>query len=309
MDKYEAISRMVPPSQKRPSAWMEGIIQIWVTRACDRACNYCTQGSNLKHGPREAMFITLENYEKAVRSLKNYFGVVGMFGGNPALHPQFEELCKILVKHIPYKQRGIWCNHPLGKGKIMADTFNPIHSNLNVHGNKDAYDEFQRTWKTSLPVGLKPSTHSPVYGTPPIEEEERWEYISNCDINQHWSAMIGQFRGQTRAWFCEIAGSQAMLNQHKPDYPDTGLEVTEDWWTKPIIEYSNQINHHCLSCLVPLRAKGLLDNSMEPEKITPEVVDIYIPKKKDKKVEVVTTIEELQPKAVKLMTNYIGNSK
>jgi len=308
MNREQALSKMVPPSQKRPSAWKQGIIQIWITRACDRSCCYCTQGSNLKHGPRDVMFITVENYEKAVVSLKDYFGVVGMFGGNPAIHPKFEQLCEILKKHIPYSRRGIWCNHPLGAATIMKDTFNPRHSNLNVHGNYEAYKEFKKYWPESKPVGLKPSMHSPVYGTPPTPEEERWSHISRCDINQYWSAMIGQFRGEARAWFCEIAGSQAMLNQLDPTYPDTGLEVSENWWKGSMQDFAHQVDQHCLNCLVPYRCEGLLDNSYQAERTTKEYFNIYIPKR-EKPVEIIENFTELKPASLKLTTDYIGNAQ
>jgi len=254
------------------------------------------------------MFISLENYERAVVSLKDYFGVVGMFGGNPVIHPQFSELCHILSKHIPFRRRGIWCNHPLGEGLRLRDTFNPHCSNLNVHGNYEAYNEFKRDWPLSRPVGLKPSLHSPVYGTPPTPEENRWEHIAACDINKYWSAMIGQFRGEARAWFCEIAGSQAMLNQSDPSYPDTGLPVTNDWWRRPMTDFSQQVDQHCLNCLVPYRCAGLLDNSDETEKTTKEYVNIYLPKRR-KQVEIVSDMECLAPASLKLTTDYIGNAK
>ena len=230
MDKNEALSRMLPPGAHKPGKWREGVIQIWITRACDRACFGCTQGSNLRSSSKENMYITLENFEIAAASLVGYHGVVGVFGGNPALHPQFGEICEILDKYIPKEQRGLWCNNPFGKAKLMRRIFNPKYSNLNVHLDKDAYNEFKRDWPECKPCGLeKDSRHSPVHGSMmelktlpdpadpknpiPNNEENRWEYISRCDINQHWSGMIGQFRGQPRAWFCEIAGSQSMLMQ------------------------------------------------------------------------------------------------
>ena len=83
--------------------------------------------------------------------------------------------------------------------------------------DREAYDEFRRDWPEARPFGLdKDSRHSPVYldMTELVPDEaERNRLISGCDINQHWSAMIGVFRGQLRGYFCEIAGAQAMLKQ------------------------------------------------------------------------------------------------
>jgi len=129
-----AISQMVAPYQTRP-VHLGGVLQIMVTRACDKSCFSCTQGSNLAGKP---MIMTPDQYAQALESLRGYFGVVGMFGGNPAMHPQFEELCKILRDSwVPWHQRGIWCNHPRGKIKTIAETFHPEHSNLNVHMDRE----------------------------------------------------------------------------------------------------------------------------------------------------------------------------
>jgi hypothetical protein len=261
MDETTALSKMVAPGTRRPGKYREGVIQILVTRACNLSCYACTQGSNLGG---KVEFMSPEHFEQAVLSLRGYYGVYGLFGGNPAMSPHFEDYCRILIKHVPKEQRGIWSNHPKGKGKIMRQTFDPSVSNINVHLDREAYNEFRRDWPESRPFGLdKDSRHSPPFvamkdvlkmdcpvcngdgdyiddqdsdgedrykdcirckGTGKMYDESRaWELISNCTINQHWSALIGVFRGELRAWFCEIAGAQSMLHQHEPDYPDTGL--------------------------------------------------------------------------------------
>lgn len=227
MNFESCLSKMVAPGVKRPGKYLGGVIQILVTSVCDKSCSYCTQASNLRRKP---YFMSIEGFERAVISLKDYFGVVGMFGGNPATHPRFEELCSILRKHIPYKRRGIWCNNPLGKGVVMRDTFCPSVCNLNVHLDSEAYAEFKRDWPESNPVGLHTeSSHSPVYISPTdlgYTEDEIWEGVSDCDINQHWSAIIleileykplnsieylGYSESSLLAYFCEVAGAQDLL--------------------------------------------------------------------------------------------------
>lgn len=237
--------KMVAPRDKRPHVWRGGVLQIWVTRACDRACFGCTQCSNLAGKPE---FITVDQFKVAVESLRGYFGVIGMFGGNPVLHPQFDELCSVLRGSVPWEQRGLWSNHPKGKGRTAAITFNPAHSNLNVHESQEAYDEFARDWPECIPYlkGLdSDSRHSPPFvamrdvlkrpcpdcsgnswknGRDGIcqtcddsglvyDKEQAWGLIQQCDVNRNWSAMIGVFRGQLRGYFCELAASQAMLHQ------------------------------------------------------------------------------------------------
>ena len=164
MNEQECLDRMIAPGQLRPSKpYRGGVIQVWVTRACDKACFHCTQGSNYGGKPE---FITVEQFRDACRSLRGYFGVVGMFGGNPALHPQFEELCAVMREEVPTEQRGIWSNNPMTveKARIMRATFNPGYSNLNVHLDRKAYDLFKEEWPECGPVGLeRDSRHAPVF--------------------------------------------------------------------------------------------------------------------------------------------------
>lgn len=375
MNEQEALERMVAPGTRRPGKYREGVIQIWVTRACDKACYSCTQGSNLAGNPG---FITPALFEQACLSLKDYFGVVGMFGGNPTMHPHFERLCEIMRDIIPFEQRGLWCNSLRGKGAAARKTFNPAVSNLNVHLDREAYDEFKRDWPEAHVFGLETdSRHSPPFvamkdvlkrecgtcagigslpdslqrhdeqhfqycpqcdGTGKVFDESRaWDLISNCDINQHWSAMIGVFRGELRAWFCEIAGAQAMLHQDEPGYPDTGERFTEykcyllpnntgygfsskeipeqaievEWWQLPMMAFSGQVRKHCFDCGVPLRGYGQLsqaDDSSTVEQTSETHADIYRPKRRDRKVEIVTDLVQLGKPLTK-MIDYLGNAK
>ena len=306
------IASMVAPYQPRP-VHLGGVLQIWVTRACDKSCFGCTQGSNLGGKPT---MITPEQYAEALESLRGYFGVVGMFGGNPAMHPQFDELCRILRESwVPIEQRGIWCNHPRGKIKTIAETFYAPHSNLNVHMDADAYREFAEGWPESrewLKGMDADSRHSQVYVALKdvvADEGQRWRLIQNCDINRFWSALVGVFRGELRAWFCEIAAAQAMLHQNDPNYPDTGLPVTPGWWRRPIQDYAEQINYHCHRCGVPLRGRGELAMTGTKEQVSETHRDIYKPKIKGREVEVVTQLDQVEPGALNIMTDYIGNGR
>jgi hypothetical protein len=254
--------RMVIPSERRP-VWRGGIIQVHVTRACDLACVHCTQASNLAGKP---VVMSADEFEAAVKSLAGYWGVVGMFGGNPALHPQFGTLCEILRAHVPYEQRGIWCNHPRGKGAVCRITFNPAVSNLNVHLSADAAAEFRRDWPECSPY-LKGEAEDSVHGPPFVamldviaDEAERWKLIGDCDINKYWSALVGVVPGRgLRAYLCEIMYTQAALHataDDAEDWPDLGLPVEPGWWTRPLAEFAGQVRHHCHRCGIPLRRPG-----------------------------------------------------
>lgn len=322
MTEDKALAMMVAPGDKRPSVWRGGVIQIHVTRACDLACFGCTQGSNLGGKP---VMISVEDFEVACESLQGYWGVVGMFGGNPALHPKFEQLCEILRSHFPKEQCGLWCNNPRGKAATMRDTFNPRYSNLNVHCNQAAYDEFKLHWPECKPFGLEDSSHSPPYVAMKdviADEGKRWELISTCDINQNWSAMVCHVPGKgLRGFFCEIAGAQAMLHCNDPSWPDTGLHVNggylptgEDstymgpvvqWWQLGMEDYRDQVRQHCHACGIPLRRKGQLAVQGTTEEVSATHASIYKTKVVGRSVELVQI--DQGPK-VRQVTDYVGNA-
>lgn len=287
----QAVPKMVMPGDRRPAIWRGGVLQIMVTRACDLACHHCTQGSNL--GGKPVVMIP-DEFERAVLSLVGYFGVIGMFGGNPAMSPHFAEYCRILKKHVPFEQRGIWCNHPRGKASLMRVTFNPRYSNLNVHLSPEAHTEFARDWPESIPY-LKGLDSDSVHGAPFVamqdvepDESKRWDMVASCDVNRHWSALIGVVPGRgLRAYFCELAYAQAALHGDTSDWPDVGMEVTPGWWRRPQADFEQQIRQHCMACGIPLRRAGQLAIGGEREEFSEMHRDIAKPKKPGRVVEFV----------------------
>ena len=238
-----------------------------VTRSCDLSCAHCTQGSNLAGKPA---MMTPDQFDQACKSLDGYFGVAGMFGGNPCVHPQFETLCEIMRARFPLQQRGLWTNNLMGKGAAARITFWPPHSNLNVHLQSDAYEEMRRDWPEAI-NHIRGMDQDSIHSSPWVamkdvipDEKERWRLIGQCDVNQHWSALVGVVRGELRAFFCELAYAQAALHQDNPDWdgtgkpmPDTGLQVTPGWWRKPMDDFETQVRVHCHACGIPMRRKGI----------------------------------------------------
>lgn len=346
MNEAEALKRMVPPSRKRPGVWRGGIIQVMVTRRCDLSCHSCTQNSQLR-GPYED--VPPDQFEQAVRSLEGYWGVIGLFGGNPALSKHFGAYCEILRSRVPYGQRGIWCNHPRGKGREMAGTFCPDVSNLNVHGINDAYVEFKRDWPTSKPFGPNyqgldvrhkamlrrdwpdrrgrtgDSRHSPTnvamtdldrLPNGANTQENRWELISRCPINQEWSALVGVVEGELLGYFCEIAYAQAALLGD----PSTGVDVGKlynvsgravRWWQLPMDYFARQARRHCHQCGVPLQGYGEMSQATDgKEQVSATYVDHFQPKRKGRPVEVVTQLVQIGVgKLSKQSTKYVENGK
>ena len=301
------LSKMKAPGDKRPT-WRDGIIQIHITRACDLSCIGCTQGSNLAGKP---VIMTVENFENAVKSLSDYYGVVGIFGGNPCVHPRFEEICLVLEKYIAYEHRGLWSNNLMGHGSLCRRIFNPAVSNLNVHANPEAIAEFNATWPEANLIGQQDSRHSPPFVAMKdlgMQQDEMDRLIEGCDINQLWSAMICQFRGELRAFFCELAGAQSMLHEHEADYPDTGIAINgTDWWKLPMKAFQHQVNKHCYSCGIPLRGIGDLAVNGTHEYVSETHKNIYnLKKPTGKTIHIVKSRSELNG-SVERATDYIKN--
>lgn len=363
MTEQEALRKMVAPGTRRPGKYLQGVIQIHVTRSCNLSCFACTQGSNLAG---KVTFITPEQFEQAVLSVKDFFGVVGVFGGNPCMHPQFETLCEILRKHIPLDRRGLWANHPMGKAAVCRATFSARHSNINVHLDQAAYDEWKAGWPECNPVGLhQDSRHSPPFvamkdvlrtvcsdcqgntgwyngadgntylsaepgvadeqdwqrcptceGVGQVYDEGRaWELISTCPINQHWSALVGVFRGELRAWFCEIAAAQSFLHQDEPDYPDTGTplwpmgEEFGPWWKQPMATFRDQVRKHCHDCGIPIQSRGELSQAgvSGVEQVSKTHAGVYRPKRKFRDVQLVEDVVQLGTERLENVTKYLAN--
>lgn len=292
-----AVNSLTPPSKRRPSIMRGGILQIMVTRACDKSCFGCTQGSNLAGKPA---LMKPEQFEQAVRSLDNYFGVIACFGGNPCISPYFEDYCAILRKHVPYSQRGIWTNNVNGHGKTCRETFCPHHSNINVHLDLEAKAEIERDWPEAAKF-IKGYDQDSVHGTPfismidlGIPEETRWKLIADCDISRYWSALIGVIRGELRAFFCEVAYSHSALHENDPNWKQTGLEVTPGWWRKPMADFEQQVLQCCHNCAIPLRREGQLAVTGEHEEFSCTHQFIARPKVRNRPVQLVESIGTME---------------
>lgn len=270
MTTHPIPTTMKAPGDPRPFAYMGGIIQVKVTNVCDLDCKNCSVAVGIAKKLRKQFLMSPENYRLALRSLKGYPGVIGMFGGNPCIHPQFDELCQVLREEVPNReQRGLWSNRLMGKGSICRETFGP-HNNLNVHQSQAAWDEFRRDWPEAelIPSGLSdPSLHGPIFGSPTdlgVSEEDMWKGIGSCSVNQEWSAEINQIDGKLYAYFCEIAATMAEIE----DDPNYGEPLAPGWWKRGMPAWASQVRRYCTRCLIPLNSNKVDAASGAPEDYT-----------------------------------------
>jgi hypothetical protein len=76
----------------RSPADME-VIQIEITNACPHSCSNCTRFCGHHQKP---FFMEWNTFLNAIESLKRYSGIIGMMGGEPLLHPDFEKMTRYL---------------------------------------------------------------------------------------------------------------------------------------------------------------------------------------------------------------------
>lgn len=237
------------------------IIQVVVTTTCDESCSNCTQ---LLPFRRDYKHMSLDVFRAAVQSVKDWPGVVALFGGNPCAHPHFDDICSILAHEIPeQRRRGLWTNNLFNdrKGEIAQKTFYPYgRFNLNCHGNAKAAALFDK-W---LPGRIIQSTrtraswHAPIlmdYRDYGLSEDDWVKVREGCDINQKWSGAIVERAGKPFAYFCEVAA--AIDGATKQNH---GVEAVPGWWKLPMSYFHEQVRKCCdAGCGVPLRRKGSLD--------------------------------------------------
>lgn len=280
------------------------IIQLVITRTCDKQCSNCTQLLPFRRDVRE---MSLECVEEALVATANWPGVIACFGGNPCTHSRFADVCKLFQKHIPdQSRRGLWTNNLLRHGDIAKETFWPKgRFNLNVHGSDEAAAAMQEHLPGIEIFGRKTSEHGGMlhhYADYGYTYEQWAAKREKCPINQNWSAGIYQGAdGHPYAYFCEVAGSLSAIRGE-----DNGLRVTLDWWKRPMADFQDQVRTCCdRGCGVPLNLKGHLDNEATYD-ISPTFVPLTLnPIGKPVTVEVC----EAEPGHTHELTDYAGLRK
>lgn len=219
------------------------IILIDITNLCNKSCSNCTRFCG-HHSKEKIYFMDVDYFEKAVKTLSDYHGVIGIMGGEPTLHPQFVEICDIFTKTIPNKsKRGLWTNMSTQQyhdyGNVINNTFGYFATNNHVD--------------------------IPIMHTPMLVASEDFKnvkdmgtIINNCWVQNTWSATITP-KG---AYFCEVCATLSMLFDGPNGWD---VEKEPDWWKKELLEYQKWIDWGCTKCgaalpLKPRRSNEVIDD-------------------------------------------------
>lgn len=230
-----------------------GAIQIDITNVCVNRCSNCTRFCGHHKKP---FFMDLETFKKAVDSFEDYEGVVGIIGGEPTLHPDFEKMVEYLREKrigkkfelsrqpIPDMQEHILKNLYNGKSKIgLWSSLNPgYYRNFEVINDTFEYQLLNDHNNTCMHQAILMSRKE--LG---ISDEEWPEIRDNCFAQNEWSATITP-KG---AFFCEIAGAFDMLFNGPGGWP-----IEKGWYNRGPKDFGDQLQwcELCSLCLdVPQR--------------------------------------------------------
>jgi hypothetical protein len=219
-------------------------IQIEITNICHHTCSNCTR----LIGHAKTFFMDFEFFKNAVDSMERYPKMVGIMGGEPLLHPEFEGFCDYLNSKIPPEKCGLWTCFPETKNKyreIIVKTFGNVF--LNDHTRADIL-------------------HHPILVSSQeiaLDDWIKWYWIEKCWVQNSWSASINL----NGAFFCEVAAALSTL-QNEND----GWEVNNDWWKKTPKDFIGQMEKYCVQCgcAMPLKKRNSTDSV---DDISPEMFE------------------------------------
>jgi hypothetical protein len=164
---------------------------------------------------------TLEEWIDApISKVRNVPHWIGIIGGEPTLHPRFEEICHLIRERFPVRAQngqygavGLWSTGTTPMyhkhKKLIDETFGFLI--LNPH------DENQEAQCKHQPISVAIDEVVP-------DEKMKKFLIKNCWVQRQWCPTIN-WNG---AYFCEVAANlDIILNKGDKAWP-----VEKGWWKR-----------------------------------------------------------------------------
>lgn len=222
------------------------VMQIEILNGCNLQCSNCTRfvGHHLK-----PFVMDLETFEKALDSLEGWPNEIGIMGGEPTLHPNFREICKLMQEKVPdRKKRALWTNG------FKWDEYEDII--------KETFDMDKICYNDHKDMEVGEHQSLLLAATDIIKDKElMWRLIGNCWVQWRWAASITPKGG----FFCEVAAAQ----DHLFDGPG-GYALEKGWWNKNPNEFLDQVERYCINCsaAIPMERQNAHDDY---EKVSPSI--------------------------------------
>ncbi len=279
---------MIPPSQQ----WCH---QIAVTSACwpKPACSNCTR---LLGHEKKRYFMSPDQFEQVLKvavpflhhsppelglqvnrgndKLRAKTKCLGIFGGEPLMHPDFPDLVDLMCHYVPdARYRGLWTSlhWKEGESKHWGRFEDQVTRLLGPAPSPDVWDRPGGYINWNMHEEQQKCEHSPVLVAAQDvlkDEKERWDKISDCWLQTEWSAAYAlDYNEEPKFYFCEVASSfDRVFNL------GTGLPLEDGVWShhlwfseddkgvkRPHGLYAKQILSTCGRCGASLHLPGRRD--------------------------------------------------
>lgn len=259
-------------------AWL---CQIDITNFCGRGCIYCSRYD--KYIRRDLRFhMDLGFFEKAVLSLKDFPGKIGIIGGEPVYHPKFEEMCFLLQKLLSLESRQkLWL---WSSGGPLFEKYKKLINETFVGVAYNQHSEHQQNTCKHQPITV-------AIGDVVEPGEYRDKLIDNCWVQKAWCPTITIKGG----FFCEVAGALDVILEGSG-----GFLIEPNWWNKTPTEFQDQVSRYCLYCGMPVPMERQLLREKK-EKISSGLLKLFkdhnLPNLLDRRVDVIDrkfSVEEME---------------
>lgn len=245
------------------------IIMIDITNACSHLCSNCTRFCGNHKKP---YFMDFEIFKKAVDSLVDAPPIIGIIGGEPTLHPDFDRMMRYYRDAIPEKKRFSPLTIPVKDSKILQHRIRYMRGKKRGlfssfgPGYRKNYELIQDTFSyQSVNDHSVVNNHQAILATRKelgFNDEEWLKLRDNCWIQNLWSATVTP-KG---AFFCEIAAHLDMLFNGPGGWP-----IEPGWWKRTPNDFKEQLNW-CEFCSVALPMPTIPANDQR-DIVTPAMLE------------------------------------
>lgn len=238
------------------------VIQIELTNACPMRCANCTRFCGHHTKP---FFMDFDTFKRAVDSLQGFRGIVGIMGGEPTQHPEFQRFMEYYRAHVGYDDHSTTLLKPSADfmRHVLANGYHVDYSNhrgLWTSVTPRYYENFELIQDTFGYQLLNDHSHPSMHQTHMVTRKElgipddEWiKMRDRCWVQNLWSASITP-KG---AFFCEIAAAMDATLGGPGGWP-----IEPGWWERKPEDFKEQLDwcEMCSACL-PMPSRDANDET------------------------------------------------
>ena len=224
----------------RPMSQMT-IVEIDVTTRCTFQCSGCTR--LVGHVPARDM--DMPTFRKAVDSLVDHPGMIGVIGGEPLLWPHLDEATDYLVARTGGPDgRPAHCTPVPDLAQFLLENYSDVAVRRGLFTSlpPSTIRHWEKILESYQFIGFNTHENAGLHQQflvageeLPISREQRLQIIQDCWVNKYWSCSITP----QGCWPCEIMGSLA----HAFDGPGPrqGWPIERGWWRRPPSDWGDML--------------------------------------------------------------------